>query len=147
VKKGLLRVLHVRRLLEERTSLELQARSAELRRLEGAAEEQRRLAAATRSDALRQMLAEDATDACLGMADAEIFSWKRRRMETAAQKVSEEVVEVRERMRSRRVETKQAAALVSEAEETEKREWNRREQQRLDDSFQSHSSPGSRHSR
>lgn len=140
-------MLHVRRLLEERTSLELQARSAELRRLEAGAEEQYRLAAEARSDALRQRLAEDAADACLGMADAEIFSWKRRRMQAAARKLSEQVVEVRERMRSRRVETKQAAALVSEAEEAEKREWHRREQQRLDDSFQHHSQPGSRRSR
>lgn len=141
-----MRVLHVRQLLEELAGLDLQTRTGELRRLERRAEEHRRLADEARSDVLRRLLDEAVTDSWLAMADAEIFSWKRKRMEAASQVVSEEVAVFRERRISRRIERQQAEALVAEAAQAEEQDWSRREQQRVDDWFQSLPSSRSRRS-
>ena len=142
MKKGLQRVLDVRQLLEGLAGLDLQIKSAELRRLEGLAEEHRGRAAEARSKAMGRPLDEAPGGRWLGMADAEIFSWKKERMEAAAQKVSEELVVIRERRMSRRIERQQAETLVLEAEQVEEEERRRREQQRVDDWFQS--LPGTR---
>jgi hypothetical protein len=144
MKKGLLRVRHLRRLLEERAGLELQARTAELRRLEAGAEKHRGMAAEARSEAMRGLLDPAVCNSWLGMADAEIFSRKRERIQAAAQKVSDEAAAFHERRMSRRIERQQADALVSEAGQREQQERSRREQQRVDDWFQSLPSSGSR---
>lgn len=144
--RGLLRVLHVRRLLEALAGLDLQTRTSELRRLEGRAKEHGKMAVEARRDALQRLLGEAVTDAWLGMADADIFSWKRKRLESAAQKVSEEVAVVRERSTSRRIERQQVETLLAEAAQSEEQERNRREQQRVDDWFQSLPSSESRRS-
>lgn len=104
------------------------------------------MAVEARTDALQRLLGEAVTDAWLGMADADIFSWKRKRLEAAAQKVSEEVAVVRERSTSRRIERQQVETLLAEAAQSEEQERNRREQQRVDDWFQSLPSSGSRRS-
>jgi hypothetical protein len=133
MKKGLSRVLDIRRLLEDLASLDLQTKIAALRRLENAAEEHRRLAVEGRSEAIGKMLDEAAADFWLDMADAEIFSLKRERIVVAAHKTSDEVEALRERRLMRRIERKQAELLISEAEWVEEQKRRRREQQLLDD--------------
>ncbi|MFZ0630455.1 MAG: hypothetical protein WAM56_04125 [Acidobacteriaceae bacterium] len=146
MKKGLLRVLGVRRLLEELSDLELQIKTAELRQLKERAQEHRGLAAEARREALARPSGEAATDSWLGMSDAEIFRWKSERMEAAAQEVTDEVVAVREQRMNRHIERQQAELLVSEAAQVETRERSRREQQRVDDWYQSLRSSQSRRS-
>ena len=104
------------------------------------------LAAEARDEAMRRLLDEAVTDSWLGMADAEIFSWKRERMQEAAQHVSEKVAASRENMKARQIEREQAEALVTKAARVEEQERIRREQQHVDDWFQSLPSPGPRHS-
>ncbi|HEX3986533.1 MAG TPA: hypothetical protein VHX13_07975 [Acidobacteriaceae bacterium] len=134
--KGLQRLFEVRQLLEELAGLDLQARAAELRRLEGAAQEHGRLAAEARSQAMGRLLAAAVTDSWLEMADAEIYLWKRARIEAAARKVSEDLAVLRERRMTRRMERQQAEALLAEAARAEEEERRRREQQGADDWFQ-----------
>ncbi len=133
MKKSLSRVLDIRRLLEDLASLDLQTQAAALHRLENAAEEHRRLAVEARSEAIGKMLDGAAADFWLDMADAEIFSLKRERMVAAAHKTSDEVAALRELRMMRRIERKQAEALISEAERADEQKRKRREQQLLDD--------------
>lgn len=144
MRKGLRRVLDLRRLLEERAGLDLQARTAELRRMEGQAKDHRRLSGATRGQAIEALLEKATGDAWLAMADAEILSWKSRMIEAAAQNVSEEVALLREHRATRHIERQQAETLVAEAAQVEERDRIRREQQQLDDWFQSLPSSPSR---
>lgn len=144
MRKSLLRVLQVRRLLEESAGRDLQIKTAELRRLEAAAEGQRSLAAEARSSALRQA---PEPDSWLGMTDAEIFTWRRQRFEAMAHRAGDEVAALHEFRMARRTERQQAEALLRDAERELNRERGRREQQRLDDWFQSRPSPGSRRSK
>lgn len=146
MKKGLVRVLQVRQLLEELAGLDLQAKSARLRQLEGRAAEHRRLAAEARSEAIGRLLDEGATDSWLDMADAEIFLWKSERMAAAAQKASEDVAVSSERRMTRRMERQQAEFLIAETAHAEAQERSRREQQHVDDWFQSLPSSESRRS-
>jgi hypothetical protein len=142
LKKGLQRVIQIRQLLEELAGLDLQTRTAELRHLERRAEEHRRLAAEARKEVAARLLDETAGDSWLEMADAEIFAWKKKTLDAAAQKLSEEVAVFRERRMIRRTERQQAEFLVSEAAKAEEQERRRLEQQHLDDWYQN--LPGSR---
>lgn len=141
---GFRRLLHIRELLEELAGAELQKKNADLRRLEEGAEQNRREAAALRSEALRQNRNEAASDAWLGIADAEILTWRSRRLSAAAQEAGEEAAAARLAMMARRMERLQAETLVAEDERAEQQERKRREQSRLDDWFQS--TPGTRRS-
>jgi len=146
LKSGLLRVQRLRQLLEERAGLDLQTKAAELRRLEAEAEEQRRLAGQVRSEVLQDQPGHDGNDSWLGMADAEIFAWRSRRMKTAAHGVSEEVAALHEIRMLRRIERRQAERLVLGLEQAQTQERNRREQHHLDDWFQNRPPSGPRHS-
>ena len=141
---GLLRLLQVRRLLEERAELDLRRRTADLRRLETEAERQRRLATEARNDALRSVPAPEATDSWVALADAEIFLWRKRRLAEAARRIGEEVAVLREHRMTRRMESQQVEALVTESQRAQKQEQIRREQQHVDDWFQSRPSSESR---
>lgn len=135
MKTGLLRVLRVRQLLEELAGVDLETRSAELRRLEEAADEQHRQAATIRKEALNQRLRGAGFDSRLGTADAEILAWKSERLRAAAQESRVAVEAAREQMMARRVERRQAEALIAEAAQEEQGEGMRREQHRLDEWF------------
>ncbi len=147
MKKGLLRVLDVRRLLEDLATLDLETKATELRRLETLVEEHRRLVTETRGATVQRLLNGPAGDAWLAMADADLLSWKKDRLKSAAQSVSEEVAGLAEKRVARRVERKQAEALLAEAAHTEEQERLRREQHSVDDWFQNLRSPGSRRQR
>lgn len=135
MKKSLPRLLHIRRLLEERAGHDLQLKTAQLRRLEAEAEKQHGLATKARDHALRGMLAQDAADSWLGLADAEILQAKKQRTEAMARAVSEEVAVSQESSRMRRMERQQVEALVLDLEEARARARVRREQHHLDDWF------------
>jgi hypothetical protein len=92
------------------------------------------------------MLNESAGDCWLAMADADLLSWKRDRLQTAAQKVNEEVVGLAEHRMSRRMERQQTEALVTKAAEAHEKERIRRDQQKTDEWFQNLRSSGSRRS-
>jgi hypothetical protein len=128
-------VLQIRQLLEELAGLELQTRTTELRQLEIQAEEHRRMAAAIRSEAMTRD--EAAADFWLAAADAEILLWKSERIGAVAQRVGEQVAALGERRMIRRMERKQAEIIVSNAAQDEAQERIRREQQRVDDWYQS----------
>lgn len=136
-------MLEVRRLLEERAALELQVKTAELCRLEKEAERQSVLERETREDARRQILARD-PNSWLGLADAEIFSWREQRIRALAHRVSVEVADLLQWRTTRRMERLQAEFLLGEWERAQEQEESRREQQHLDDWFQNRPSSASR---
>jgi len=136
MKSGLLRVLRVRQLLEELAGATLRTRTAELRRIEEGAEQHERQAMRTRTEALDQMQRGESADAWLGMADAEILAWTSQRLRAAARHAKPAVEAAHEQMLARRVEKRQAEALLTDAEQAEQQEALRREQHRLDDWFQ-----------
>lgn len=137
-------MLDVRRLLEDLATLDLETKTAELRRLETLAEEHRRLAAETRGATVQHLLTGPPGDSWLAMADADLLSWKKDRLKSAARNVGEEVAGLAEKRMTRRVERRQAEALLAEATQMEEQERIRREQHSIDDWFQNLRSPGSR---
>jgi hypothetical protein len=134
------RLLRIRRMVENLSLLELEKRNAEARQLELGAERQRRLALATRSGALALLErggAETPTDWLLGVADAEILSWKRARLAAQAQARRPGIEVARREMLARRLERRQAETLAAAAAAALEKERIRREQNRADDWFQS----------
>jgi len=136
MKHPLRRVLRLRRLLEEQTQQELERRSAEVRRLENAAGEQRTRARRARGEALRQLTSGGA-DWLVEVADAEILAWKSARLRSQAESRLPELEAARTALLERRVERRQVETLVTEAAAAGALDESRREQRRIDDWFQS----------
>jgi hypothetical protein len=143
MKRKLDRVLRIRELLEDLSRLEFEKKITSIRFLETAAERQRQLALSVRADAL-QMLAGDESAGrepwLMRIADAEILDWKEERLEALAQEGQGAVREAREELLARRLERRQVEALLATAARAEKKGQVRREQNLIDDWFQSGSS-------
>lgn len=130
------RVLRLRSLLEDLSQLELEQRGAEVRRLEAAAEQEQTKARAARRDGLQRLTAGQ-MEWMLDVADAEILAWKGARLRSLAESRRPEVETARAALLERRLERRQVEALLTEAAEAEAMDEARREQQGVDDWFQS----------
>ncbi len=140
MRRKLDRVLRIRALLEDLSRLDLERRIADTRHLEKAAERERRLALATRAEALRLLGEEESapTDSWLmRIADAEILNWKEGRIKILAAEGMNAVQKSREALLARRTERRQVEALLATAERAEEKSQARKEQSRTDDWFQS----------
>lgn len=127
----------VRMLVEELAQRELAHRIAKVRRLEEAAGQEQSRAAASRREALEGLEENGEREKwLLGLADAEILEWRSHRLRGRAEEEKPLVTEARTEMLERRKERLQVETLVETARRTEEQERNRREQQRLDDSYQ-----------
>ncbi len=136
MKHPLHRVLRLRSLLEDLSQLELEQRGAEVRRLEAAAEQEQTKARAARRDGLQRLTAGE-MEWMLEVADAEILAWKGARLRSLAESRRPEVEAARAALLERRLERRQVEALLTEAAEAEAMHEARREQQGVDDWFQS----------
>ena len=141
MKRNLARLLHVRALLEEVSRLELEKRNAEMQLLENAAGLQRRLVEEVRANAIR-ILTEDADRGAwlLEIADAGILARKESKLRSLAVLGKPVVEKARGDLLERRLERRQVEALILAAEQIEKREESRREQNRADEWYQQKSS-------
>lgn len=139
MKHPLRRMLQLRALLEERSQRELERRNAEVRRLETAAEEQRKQARRARGDALRRLTAGEA-EWLLEVSDAEMLAGRSARLRALAETQRPDLETARAEMLERRLERRQVETLVTEAALEEARDEARREQKRIDDWFQSRAS-------
>ena len=148
MKRQLERILHIRELAEDLSRLDFEGRMAEMRDLELAAERQGQLARSLRGVALQILSAEDSgkhKDWLMGMADAEISSWKAARLRALCEAVKPAVNKAREGMLARRLERLQVDILHSAEARAEEKLQIRQEQNRTDDRFQSR--PGRRSSK
>lgn len=138
MRRQLERLLRIRQLLEQLAHLELQRNTTEIAHLERAAERERRLAVAARSNALAQLEAGDAQSAwLLAAADAEMLRWKRARLGNLAAARRPALEAARREMLARRLERRQAETMVSAEESAQEKQRQRREQNFVDDWFQS----------
>jgi hypothetical protein len=140
MKRQLDRLLRIRQMLENLSHLELERKTAEVRQLEQGAERQRRLAltAGQSTLALLEAGSAEGTPAWLvGMADADILRWKRARlaMRAAARKPALEAA--RRELLARRLERRQAETLAAARAVASEKMQRRREQNQVDDWFQS----------
>jgi hypothetical protein len=140
VSRNLQRILRVRRLLEDLAHLELEKKTAEMRRLETAAAGQRSLALAARTDAMQILEGrkDSATpDWLMGIADAEILAWKGGRLAALARARRPDIEAARAELLGRRLDRRQLESLAAEAAQAELQTEVRREQKQADDWFQS----------
>jgi hypothetical protein len=145
MKRQLQRILRIRELVEDFSRLDFEGRMAEMRDLQLAAERQWRLARSVRGVALKLLSEEDSgkhKDWLMGMADAEISSWKAARLRAVCEAVKPAVNKAREEMLAHRLERLQVDILHSAAARAEEKHQIRQEQNRTDDRFQSR--PGRR---
>lgn len=134
------RLLRVRQLLENFSHLELERRAVEVRQLEKSAERQRRLALTARSDALALLNTpnEAVTPAWLvSIADADILRWKRARLAARAASRRPALEAARRDLLARRLERRQVETLAAAAGAVREKIRRRREQNQVDDWFQS----------
>lgn len=105
--------------------------------MESAGKNQGRLALEVRRDAVR-ILAEDTCSESwrLDMADVEILGWKEGRLRALAAVCRSTVERAREELLERRLDRRQAEALIRAAEQLERQADLRREQQRADEWYQ-----------
>ena len=146
MKQSLTRVLRVRALLEDLSRLDLEKKNAEMRQLEAAASGQRRLALVTRADALRMLSEGEVVGReswLMRIADARIER-KEAGLKALVVRGAPAVSQAREEMMARRIDRRQVEALLASAARAEKKEKARREQNRIDDWFQSGSLRGTR---
>jgi flagellar export protein FliJ len=136
MKHPLTRLLRLRAMLEDRAHRELERRSAEVRRLDAAAEEGRAQARAARRDAVRHLGSGEA-EWCVGMVDAEILTGNSARLGSLAESQRPELEAARAALLERRLERRQVETLVAEAAAAEALDEARHEQKRIDDWFQS----------
>jgi len=141
VKRNLTRLLNVRALLEEVSRLDLEKKNAEMRLLESAAGQQRRLVGTARANAIR-ILTEDTDRGAwlLEIADAAILARKESGLRSLAALSKPVVEKARNELLERRLERRQVEALILAAERIEKQEESRREQNRADEWYQQRSS-------
>jgi ribosomal protein L12E/L44/L45/RPP1/RPP2 len=136
MKHPLRRLLKLRSLLEDLSQLELERRGAEVRRLEAAAEQEQTQARTARRDGLRRLTAGE-NEWMIEAADAEILEWTSARLRSLAESRRPEVEAARAAFLERRLERRQVEALLTEAAEAEAVDEARREQQGVEDWFQS----------
>ena len=133
----------VRRLVEDLIRRDLTNRTAELGRLEKAAERQQTLALASRREVLEGLgESGEPKDWLLGLADADILEWRSERLRGHAEAEKPKVAAARDELLERRRERLQAETLVEAARRADERERERREQQRTDDWFQGRTKRG-----
>jgi len=144
MRRTLDRLVRVRGLIESLSRVEFERKNAELRTIETSAKEQRRLGERTRAEVLKQLAGEPSPSWRLDLADGEILRWKRERLEVLAEGARPSLGRTREEYLRRRVDRRQAEVLAANAAQDEQRERARREQNRLDEWFQSRSARRSR---
>lgn len=140
MKRQLDRVLRIRQMLENLSRLELERRTVEVRQLERGAERQRRLALAARSGALAWLEAAEARGTpewLVGTADADLLRWKRARLGGWAASRRTEMEAVRRELLARQLERRQAETLAAAEQRAREKNTRRREQNLVDDWFQS----------
>ncbi len=139
----LARVLSIRRVLEEIAKLDFERKNAVVRQMEMSAERQREMALGTRADALC-MLSEGEIAGRgawrMRIADAELLARRAAGLRALAEAGLPEVSTAREEMMERRTDRLQVESLLASAARAEEKEEIRREQNRIDDWFQSRSS-------
>ena len=114
-----------------------------MRFLETAAERQRQLALSVRADALQMLAGNESAGRepwLMRIADAEILDWKEEDSKLSREEGQGAVREAREELLARRLERRQVEALLATAARAEKKGQVRREQNLIDDWFQSGSS-------
>lgn len=143
------RILQIRALLEEAAQAEFAAATAELRRLENQAGEQRQRARGARAEAVQRLLTSEAEEPNweLGMADAELFGWKAGRLLGVAASRGPALEAARMRLLDRRRQRLQMEALIASAAHRESTRQARREQRQLDEWSQAQKSPGTKQRR
>jgi hypothetical protein len=145
MRRPLQHLLRIRQLLENLSHLELERRSVEVRQLEQGAERQRRLALTARSEALallEQEKAENTPAWLVGVADADLLRWKRARLAAHAAARRPAMEDARQELLARRLERRQAETLAATAAAARQRKLRRREQNQVDDWFQSRAGRG-----
>lgn len=138
MKHRLSRVLHIRTFFEELAQLELEQKNVELRRLEKAAEQQRRMALAVRMDVLHVLAGNSEPGSWLtGIADGEIVKWKSVKLDALAVVSRLNAERARGLLLECRLRRRQLETLLTTAAQRELQEQTRREQTRIDDWFHS----------
>jgi hypothetical protein len=142
VSHQLTRVLRIREVLEEVAKLDFERKNGEARQLEMGADRQRNLALGTRAEALR-MLSEGENAGrgawLMRIADAELLARRAAGLRALAEAGLPEVNAAREQLMERRTDRLQVESLLASAARAEEKEQIRREQNRIDDWFQSRS--------
>jgi hypothetical protein len=136
------RVLRIRTVLEDVSRLDFEKKRADMRYLEMAADRQRRLALVTRADALRMLAEGESVEReswLMRIADAEILGWKEAGLEALANAWAPVVREAHEGLVACRIDRSQLEVLLSAAARSEEKAEICREQNRIDDLFQSQS--------
>ncbi len=138
----LARVLSIRRVLEEIAKLDFERKNAVVRQMEMSAERQREMALAARADALRTLSEGEIAGRGawrMRIADAELLARRASGLRALAEAGLPEVGAAREEMMERRTDRLQVESLLASAARAEEKEETRREQNRIDDWFQSRS--------
>jgi flagellar export protein FliJ len=143
MKRTLERVVRLRALLESLAQAEFRKRSAALQELESAAGEQQRLGHQTRAQAVRELTAAASHAGWrISLADAAILSRRQAGLETLARNARPALSQARHEFLTRRIDRRQAEILEARAARADEKEQLHREQNRLDDWFQSRSARG-----
>jgi hypothetical protein len=147
MKRQLDRLLRIRGMLEDLSRLDFEGKSAAMRALERGAEKQRQMALGARAETVEEMAAGQPMERGswrMRLADAEIFGWRKARLEAMAQAAKPGVEQAREELLERRVERRQAEILHEAAVRGEEKQLARQDQNRTDDWFQSRAARGKR---
>jgi flagellar export protein FliJ len=143
VSAALRRLLHIRELEEDLSKSELEVALAEMRRLEqafdGAKQREHSGRLLVRSSAQTGSL----TDRIAGLEDMRAACHSANTLSIALATAEQRVVELRNRLLSKRVQRQQAGTLVERHESRAMAEDARREQQEMDDLHRSQSWNGS----
>ena len=130
------RILRVRRLLEEVAKAALEAKTTEIARIEQAARARSNQAVEGRTLAMKHLLAADSGAWTCALADAELFRCKEQRLGAAADLRRPALEDTRQQLIGSRRERLQVEAVATVATRREERARLRREQQMIDEWFQ-----------
>jgi len=136
MKRGLERVLRVRRLEEELAHLAFATQQAEVQRLQEASRQQHELARSVRASAWSRLEEETTAEWLLDVADADLFAWRGEQLAACADRRRRESEAARAALLAKRLERWQLELLEASAERAAEQEAIRREQKSADDWFQ-----------
>jgi hypothetical protein len=142
MKRRLQRVLRVRKMLEDLAQTQFDRKAGEARQLEAAAGLRGTASRAVRTEAVASLCepaGQDKAAWLTGLADAEILAWTADRLSGLAKARAPEVEAARRQLAASRLDRRQLETLAAAAARTEEREAIRKEQNGVDDWFQSRS--------
>lgn len=144
MKPALGRLLAIRELMEELAHLDLELRSNALRSIEGAADRQRQIRQVLENGVLEDLAGKSSENWRLKRADSDLAHWRMAKLETMAETARPSVERAREELLAKRMERRQVEILQESEEQREEQHQIRRDQNRIDEWFQSRSSAGDR---